>query len=98
MDKINTSCPLDRFTKTALLLMFSIISIIAIGAYVGHLDGAKMAGTDGIVEAQAAPMASPNGIGIRLMSLLGEPLGFAMVGITGGLFTGYFLSDLRRRN
>jgi len=99
MDKINTSCPLDRFTKTALMLMFSIISIIAIGAYIGYyLDGANMAGTDGTVEAQAAPLASHEGIGIRLMALLGEPLGFAMVGITGGLFTGYFLSDLRRRN
>jgi cobalt/nickel transport system permease protein len=98
MEKIDVSCPMDRFTKTALLLMFSIISIIAIGAYVGYLDGANMAGTDGIVEAQAAPLASPDGIGIRLMALLGEPLGFAMVGITGGLFTGYFLSDLRRKN
>jgi cobalt/nickel transport system permease protein len=98
IDRINSSCPLDRFTKTALLLMFSIISIIAIGAYVGYLNGANMAGIDGIVEAQAAPLASPDGIGIRLMALLGEPLGFAMVGITGGLFTGYFLSDLRRRN
>jgi cobalt/nickel transport system permease protein len=97
MDKINTSCTPDRFTKTALLLMFSIISIIAIGAYAGYLDGATMAGTDGIVEAEAAPLATPDGVGIRLMGLLGEPLGFAMVGITGGLFTGYFLSDLKRK-
>ncbi len=98
MEKIAVSCPLDRFTKTALLLMFSITSIIAIGAYLGYLDGAKMAGTDGIVEKQAAPSSSPDGIGVRLMALLGEPLGFALVGITGGLFTGYFLSDLRRKN
>jgi len=98
IEKINISCPMDRFTKTALLLMFSIISILAIAAYVGYLDGTNMAGTDGIVEAQAAPLASPDGIGKRLMAILGEPLGFAMVGITGGLFTGYFLSDLRRKN
>ena len=78
--------------------MFSIISIIAIAAYIGYLDGADMAGIDGTVEEQAAPSASPDGIGIRLMAILGEPLGFAMVGITGGLFTGYFLSDLRRKN
>jgi hypothetical protein len=32
------------------------------------------------------------------MAILGEPLGFALVGITGGLFTGYFLSDLGRKN
>src|SRR5659263_613106 len=51
MERINLSCPMDRFTKTALLLMFSIISIIAIAAYIGYQDGANMAGTDGIVEA-----------------------------------------------
>jgi cobalt/nickel transport system permease protein len=98
MEKIDASCSLDRFTKTALLLMFSIISIIAIGAYIGHMQGADMIGIDGIVEGQAAPDVSPDGIGIRLMAILGEPLGFALVGITGGLFTGYFLSDLRRKN
>lgn len=98
MEKIVASCPMDRFTKTALLLMFSIILIIAMTAYVGYLDGANMAGIDGIVEEQAAPFASPDGIGIRLMGILGEPLGFALVGITGGLVTGYFLSDLRGRN
>jgi len=31
------------------------------------------------------------------MSIFGEPLGFALVGITGGLFTGYFWSDLGGR-
>jgi len=98
IEQTNISCPLDRFTKIALLLMFSIISIIAIAAYIGYLDGEDMAGIDGIVEKQAAPSASSDGIGIRLMGILGEPLGFALVGITGGLFTGYFLTDLKRRN
>ena len=56
-----------------------------------------MAGIDSTVEAMAAPTASPGGIGVRLMSILGEPLGFALVGITGGLFTGYFWSELRRK-
>jgi len=98
MENIQPGCPLDRFTKTALVLMFSITSIIAIGAYIGYLNGANMAGTDSTVEGMAAPTASPGGIGVRLMSLLGEPLGFALVGITGGLFTGYFWSELGRRN
>ena len=79
--------------KHALLLMVSITSIIAIGAYIGYLGGANMAGIDSTVEGRPHPLASPGG-GIRLMSLLGEPLGFALVGITGGLFTGYFWSEL----
>lgn len=94
---ISYGCPIDRFTKTAFLLMVLISSIIALGAYAGYLNGANMAGIDGTVEALAAPASSPGGIGIRLMSRLGEPLGFALVGITGGLFTGYFWNELRRK-
>lgn len=97
MENIQSGCPLDRFTISALLLMVSITSIIAIGAYVGYLGGANMAGTDSTVESRVAPAASPGGIGARLMSVIGEPLGFALVGITGGLFTGYFWSELRRK-
>lgn len=93
----NICSPMDRFTRTALLLMVSIASIITIAAYIGYLGGANLAGTDGTVEAKAAPAASIDGIGIRLMARLGEPLGFALVGITGGLFTGYFWSELRRK-
>jgi cobalt/nickel transport system permease protein len=97
MENISSRCPIDRFTITALLLMFSITSIIVICAYIGYLGGATMAGIDTTIEKMAAPAASPGGIGIRLMSHLGEPLGFALVGITGGLFTGYFWSELRRK-
>lgn len=97
IETISSGCPADRFTITALLLMVSITSIIVIGAYIGYLDGATMAGIDTTIEAMAAPAALPGGIGIRLMSLFGEPLGFALAGITGGLFTGYFWSELRRK-
>jgi cobalt/nickel transport system permease protein len=95
MDNITSGC--DRFTRTALLLMVSITSIIIVAAYIGYLGGGEMAGIDGTVEAMAAPAASPDGIGVWLMERLGEPLGFALVGTTGGLFTGYFWSELRRK-
>ena len=88
----------DKFTKAALVLMVLIASIIAAGAYIGYLKGADMAGTDGTVEARAAPGADTDGIGARLMARFGEPLGFALVGITGGLVAGYFFTDLRRKS
>lgn len=86
----------DNFTKTALLLMVVIASVIAMGAYVGYLKGGDMAGVDGIVEARAAPGVNPDGIGTRLMARFGEPLGFAFVGITGGLVTGYYWNAWRK--
>ncbi|MCZ7356049.1 MAG: energy-coupling factor ABC transporter permease [Candidatus Methanoperedens sp.] len=86
---------IDRFTKTALALMIIIASVIAAGAYFGYLKGGNMSGTDGSVESLAAPSAYVTGIGVRLMSRLGEPLGFVFVGITGGLVTGYFWTELR---
>ena len=86
----------DSFTKTALVLMGLIALAIGAGAYVGYLRGEDMAGVDGTVESLAAPEAAPGGIGIRLMARLGEPLGFALVGITGGLVTGYFWSAWRK--
>lgn len=90
--------PLDKFTKTSLLLMFLIISVIAVGAYLGYINGRDMAGVDGSVEQQAKPSVESNGIGMKLMARFGEPLGFAMVGITGGLLTGYFWNELRRKS
>lgn len=95
---ISSGCPLDGFTRIAMLLMVSITSIIAATAYTGYLDGSDMAGIDGTVEALASSGASPEGIGSRLMARFGEPLGFALAGITGGLLTGYFWTDLRRRS
>jgi len=56
-----------------------------------------MAGIDGSVEALAAPDVIPEGIGVDLMSRMGEPIGFAIVGITGGLLTGYFWNEIRRK-
>ncbi len=88
---------LDRFTKTALTLMILITSLFAIGAYIGYLRGGNMAGTDGTVEALAAPGANPDGIGVKLMERFGEPVGFGSVGIIGGLVTGYYWNALRRR-
>lgn len=88
---------IDRFTKTALLLMFLITGVIAAGAYAGYLGGKDMAGIDGTVEEGAAPDAVPDGIGVRLMARFGEPLGFALVGITGGLATGYFWNSWRKK-
>jgi len=87
---------LDRFTKTALCIMVLITLIISAGAYIGYLRGGNMAGVDGTVETLAAPAAVSSGIGVRLMARLGEPLGFALVGITGGLITGYFWNGWRK--
>lgn len=78
---------MDRFTAAALILMVLIISVIGIGIYTGSGD---MAGTDGTIEAMAAPESISDGIGVRLMDRFGEPLGFALAGMIGGLITGYF--------
>ena len=87
---------IDRFTKIALIAMLSITAIIAVGAYVGYIGGNDMLGIDSIVETKAAPDAIINGMGTKLMARIGEPLGFAFVGITGGLMTGYFWNSWRR--
>lgn len=89
---------ISRFTKTAMALMISITSVIFVGAYFGYISGGDNAGVDGTVEKLAAPGAGLDGIGVRLMARLGEPLGFAFVGITGGLMTGYFWSVARRKS
>lgn len=93
---MNTTGTTDKFTKTALVCMILITTIIAAGAYIGFLKGDELAGVDGTVEALAAPAAVSGGIGARLMARLGEPLGFAIVGITGGLVTGYFWNGWRK--
>jgi cobalt/nickel transport system permease protein len=89
------ACP-DKFTRTAFTLMILITLTIAIGAYVGYLRGGNMAGVDGTVESLAVPDVISDGIGVRLMARFGEPLGFAFVGITGGLVTGYFWNAWRK--
>ncbi len=88
----------DGFTKKALGVMLLISLVILAGAYMGYLSGGDNAGIDGAVETLAAPDAISDGIGTKLMSRLGEPLGFAFVGITGGLITGYFWSGARRKS
>ncbi len=93
---IDTDRSIDRFTRTALALMFLTGALIAAGAYAGYLGGKDMSGIDGTVEAEAAPGAVPGGIGARLMERFGEPAGFAFVGITGGLVTGYFWNSWRK--
>ncbi len=86
----------DRFTKTALMSMILIAAIIAAGAYIGYSKGGDLAGVDGTVEALAAPGTAPEGVGTKLMARIGEPLGFAFVGMTGGLITGYFWNAWRK--
>ncbi len=92
----NKASSVDKFTKTAMVLMILMASAIIAGAYLGYLKGGNMAGIDGTVESLAAPSAVANGVGVRLMARLGEPLGFALVGITGGLATGYFWNSWRK--
>ncbi|MCE8428705.1 MAG: energy-coupling factor ABC transporter permease [Candidatus Methanoperedens sp.] len=84
---------MDRFTITALVLMVFIVSIIITGVYTGKGD---LSGIDGTIEALASPGLNPDGIGVRLMARFGEPLGFAFVGIAGGLITGYYWTGFRR--
>ena len=95
-DVIDTGHSFDRFTKTAIGMMLLVAAVIAAGAYMGYMGGGNMSGTDGTVEARAAPEAVSDAIGVRLMARFGEPLGFALVGITGGLVTGYFWNSWRR--
>ena len=93
---MDTADRTDNFAKTALFSMILITAIIAAGAYIGFLKGDELAGVDGTVEALAAPAAVSTGIGVKLMARFGEPLGFAIVGITGGLVTGYFWNCWRK--
>jgi len=65
---------LDKFTKTAFILMLLILAVVSTGAYLGYLNGKSMAGIDGIVETSAAPDAVSYGIGIKLVERFGEPL------------------------
>jgi cobalt/nickel transport system permease protein len=89
---------MDKFTKIAMILMILISSFIAASAYFGYLNGYNLAGIDGTVESLAAPASVSKGVGVRLMARLGEPVGFALVGITGGLVTGYFSREFRRKH
>lgn len=93
---IDTAGSPGRFAITAFVLMTVIISLIAAGAYIGYIGGKDMTGIDGIVETDAVPDAISEGIGVRLMERFGEPAGFALVGITGGLVTGYFWKSWRK--
>jgi len=93
---IETAGSPDRFAKTAFVLMIIIVSLIAAGAYIGYIRGGEMAGVDGTVETNAANDIVLDGIGVRLMERFGEPAGFALVGITGGLVTGYFWKTGRK--
>ena len=96
-DVIDIGRSFDRFTKTALSMMFLIAAVIAVGAYIGYMSGGNMSGTDGTVEASAVTEAVSDSIGVKLMARFGEPVGFALVGITGGLFTGYFWNSWRKK-
>jgi hypothetical protein len=94
----NSTVGIGNFTKTALLLMVIITSVIALASYIGNSGGGNMAGVDGTVEKLAASDARIDGVGQRLMAKFSEPVGFGFVGILGGLLTGYFWIDIRRKN
>ncbi|HEY9247413.1 MAG TPA: energy-coupling factor ABC transporter permease [Candidatus Methanoperedens sp.] len=86
---------IDGFTRTALISMVLITAVIALGAYINYLRGEDNAGIDSTVERLAAPGAGQAGIGKFLISFTGEPVLFALAGITGGLFAGYFWTGFR---
>lgn len=90
---------LDRFTKTALVLMAVITAIFAIGAYLGYAAGSGMEGTDAIVEDTAASTvnAEASQIGPAITDVVGEPIGFTIAGIVAGFIVGYYWTEMFRR-
>jgi len=93
---------LDGFTKTALTMMVIIAGIFSIGAYLGHVFGSKMEGTDSIVEDTAVSTAfgaipPATHVGPTITGVVGEPIGFTFAGIVAGLIVGYYWTELFRR-
>ena len=91
---------LDRFTKTALVLMVVITAIFIVGAYIGYIGGHEMEGTDAIVEEHAASTAvnvEATSSVPAITDLVGEPLGFTIAGMAAGFIVGYLWTGLFRR-
>lgn len=90
---------LDRFTKTALVLMIVITAIFLIGAYLGYIGGHGMEGTDAMVEEHAASTAAnveAVALIIAITDLVGESWGFTIAGIVAGFIVGYIWTGLFR--
>jgi len=92
---------LDRFTKTALVLMVVITAIILIIAYLGYIgDQGKMKGIGPIVEKHAASTVAnvaPVSLVPAITDLVGKFWGFTIAGIVAGFIVGYLWTGLFRR-
>ena len=92
---------LDRFTKTALVLMVVITAIILIIAYLGYIgDQGKMKGIGPIVEKQAASTVTnvaPVSLVPAITDFVGKFWGFTIAGIVAGFIVGYLWTGLFRR-
>jgi len=90
---------IDQFTKIALVLMVAITLTFCAFAYIGHLSGAEMEGTDAIVEDTAASTANVEATGVMpaITDVIGEPPGFTLAGIVAGLIVGYYWTEMFRR-
>ena len=88
----------DKFTKTALVLMVVTTALFCIGAYIGYVGGADMEGTDGLVEEHAAEIGGREAIDyiptIGLYGDMGEYVGFTLAGMVSGLIVGYFWTGI----
>ena len=88
----------DRFTKTALVLMVVITAIFCIGAYLGYISGAGMEGTDGVVEDHAAEIGNREAVEliptIGIYGDMGEYVGFTLAGVVSGLIVGYLWTGI----
>ncbi len=92
---------LDRFTKTALVLLVIITAIILIIAYLGYIgDQGKMKGIGPIVEKHAASTVAnvaPVSLVPAITDLVGKFWGFTIAGIVAGFIVGYLWTGLFRR-
>lgn len=92
---------LDRFTKTALVLLVIITAIIFIIAYLGSIgDQGKMKGIGPIVEKHAASTVAnvaPVSLVPAITDLVGKFWGFTIAGIVAGFIVGYLWTGLFRR-
>ncbi|MFQ6056344.1 MAG: hypothetical protein ACE5J9_10225 [Methanosarcinales archaeon] len=91
---------IDTFTRNALVIMSGILTIMIIMAYLGFSSGAKMEGTDAIVEENAAKLGNKNPTNLVTLDETGEYIGFTLAGVFSGLIVGYYWTELfgkRRR-
>ncbi|HID27277.1 MAG TPA: hypothetical protein EYP22_05570 [Methanosarcinales archaeon] len=85
---------IDTFTRNALIIMFGIVAIMSLMAYLGFSSGAKMNGTDAIVEENAAKLGKKNPTNLVTLDETGEYIGFTLAGVFSGLIIGYYWTEL----